>query len=222
MLAPLAVLGSVALLAAAAPAPQPYEVGSLNATITYTPDSSWGTYIAPGGFQTEANTSVAVFSTKQTNLSAVNWTTPYPTVTFQWWGYQRSDGGNATVSIDDSLVQVVDYYNKSSPGTAFPVLLYSVASLSPAVHRIYIRNQFDARGTFGSGYGEINVDHFVVIPVDAATTSSAVSTSTSSSSSSSPSATTSSATPTPAVRSSNNHAGAIAGGVVGGVVGLAS
>jgi hypothetical protein len=76
MLAPLAVLGSVALLAAAEPSPQPYEVGSLNATINYTPSSSWGVYIAPGGFQTEANDSVAMFSTKQTNLSAVNWTTP--------------------------------------------------------------------------------------------------------------------------------------------------
>jgi hypothetical protein len=79
MLATLVVLGSALLVTAApevATAAQPYDTGSLNATIAYTPAIGWSEYIAPGGFEMAGNQSVAVFASKLTNESTVNWTMP--------------------------------------------------------------------------------------------------------------------------------------------------
>jgi len=124
---------------------------------------------------------------------------------------------------------VFDYYNQTSSGADGPVLVYSTANLSPQEHTVTIKNLFDSRGTLNQGYGQLNVDHFVIIPIDPTaltTSSSSSSTSTTPTSSSSPSLTqshsTQSTTPTPKpAGGSDNHAGAIAGGVVGGLAGLA-
>ncbi|KAF9517714.1 hypothetical protein BS47DRAFT_1389682 [Hydnum rufescens UP504] len=227
MLASLHVLAFFAALAQVAHAiPQPVLVGSRDSSIYYYPPGSWGYTNATDGFSKAGGFSVFVFVFQNNNEAEFvdPWRShpPDATQTFEYWAYQRSDGGNASISFDNGPATVFDYYNGTSNGTDGPVLVYSTYSLSPEEHTVSIKNLFDARGTLDLGYGEMNVDHFVITPVSPNPTSTSTSpSSTPVSSSAAQTSSTQSSTPTAKPGHSSNHVSAIAGGVAGGVVGLA-
>ncbi|KAF9512639.1 hypothetical protein BS47DRAFT_1382887 [Hydnum rufescens UP504] len=202
--------------------PQPLAVGSQDSSIDYYPPGAWGYANATDGFSKVDGAGVLMFVFQNASDAEVSWRTPNATETFEFWAFQRSDGGNASISFDNGPETVFDYYNSSGRGTDGPVLVYSTGNLSPAEHTVRIKNLFDVRGTLNRGYGQLNVDHFVIIPLSADVTSSSTS-SAAPSSTSSPARTSStqSSSPTAKPGGSSNHTGAIAGGVAGGVVGLA-
>ncbi|KAF9505119.1 hypothetical protein BS47DRAFT_1386039, partial [Hydnum rufescens UP504] len=135
--------------------------------------------------------------------------------TFEYWAYQRSDGGNASISFDNGPEILLDYYNSSNTGTDGPLLVYSTGTLSPEQHTVRIKNLFDVRGTLNLGYGQLNVDRFVIIPVPGGATSTSTSPSATTILSSTAVLTSSTQSSTAKPGGSNNHAGAIAGGWLG-------
>ncbi|KAF9512641.1 hypothetical protein BS47DRAFT_1363046 [Hydnum rufescens UP504] len=156
-----------------------------------------------------------MFVYQNASEAEVSWRTPNATA------YQRSDGGNASISFDNGPEILLDYYNSSNTGTDGPLLVYSTGTLSPEQHTVRIKNLFDVRGTLNLGYGQLNVDRFVIIPVPGGATSMSTSPSATTIPSSTAVLTSSTQSSTAKPGGSNNHAGAIAGGVVGGMVGLA-
>jgi hypothetical protein len=75
--------------------------------------------------------------------------------TFQFYGYQRSDGGVYSIRFDNGPdFEEINVYNVSSTGNDHPVLLYTKLGLSNAIHTVTITNLYDART---SKYGQMNV-----------------------------------------------------------------
>jgi hypothetical protein len=59
--------------------PQPFPVGSQNATIKYLPRSSWDSFLAPGGwdkFHGNKSQPIAEFCIENCSAAQVNWTFP--------------------------------------------------------------------------------------------------------------------------------------------------
>ncbi|KAF9512635.1 hypothetical protein BS47DRAFT_1345224 [Hydnum rufescens UP504] len=191
---------STVLIQVANAIPQPVTVGSQDPSIGYYPSGSWAYVNATDGFSKVGGFSVFMFVLHNSYEAKVRWTTPGK-------AFQRSDGGNASISFDNGPATVFDYYNGTSNGSDGPVLVYSTDSLSPEQHTVSIKNLVDSRGTLYMGYGQLNVDHFFIIPVSPGATTIESSTS--------------STSPTAKPGGSSNHVGAIAGGVGGGVAGLA-
>lgn len=75
-------------------------------------------------------------------------------VAFEIYAYQRSDGGQFSITVDGSAASTVDFYNKTSTGNDAPVLLYATNGLSSEVHSIKMTNLLDSRV---GKYGQLNV-----------------------------------------------------------------
>ncbi|KAF9512637.1 hypothetical protein BS47DRAFT_1049182 [Hydnum rufescens UP504] len=155
MLACLHVLAfSIVFTQVANAIPQPVAVGSQDFSIDYYPPTAWGYANATDGFSKVDGASVFMFVYQNASEAQVSWRTPNATQTFEYWAYQRSDGGNASISFDNGPEILFDYYNSSNKGTDGPLLVYSTGTLSPEQHTVRIKNLFDVRGTLNLGYGE--------------------------------------------------------------------
>ncbi|EJU04521.1 acid protease [Dacryopinax primogenitus] len=128
-------------------------IQSTDHAVTYSPTSSWDILSTQGSTGCGSQ-----FLLGPRDNGTVNFVFPQPSTTFQWWGYQRSDGGLAQLCIDDSCQQV-SYYNASTDGTESPRLLSSITGLSNTVHTLTITNLQDPAVT---NFGQLTVDHFVV------------------------------------------------------------
>ncbi|KZT51860.1 hypothetical protein CALCODRAFT_111914 [Calocera cornea HHB12733] len=199
-------------------------VPSTDSSISYTPTSVWGIDIGPGAIGGAAyfdNAFAAAF---------INYAASQPITGVEWWGYQRSDHGLASICFDCPATSTggirVDYLNTSTNGTESPRLLYSTYNLTYAIHNLTIANLFDTRTpppTTSGSFGQMSIDRFVLFAPSTPPSSSGPS-------SSSPASTGSdSAAPTAGAGTSNSNngsssshrnAGAIAGGVVGGIAAL--
>lgn len=73
---------------------------------------------------------------------------------FEIFAYQRSDGGQFSVTVDGGASFTVDFYNKTSTGDDPPVLLYAATGLSNQTHTIQMTNLLDSRV---GKYGQLNV-----------------------------------------------------------------
>ncbi|KAH7073425.1 acid protease [Auriculariales sp. MPI-PUGE-AT-0066] len=82
---------------------------------------------------------------------------PVASSTFEFHAWQRSDGGNATVSIDGGKPAVISYHNATSSGDDGPIKLYSKSGLANKIHTVVIKNVLDKRT---NSYGQLNVDSF--------------------------------------------------------------
>jgi len=212
-------------------------VPSTSSGITYLPTDAWVPVAANGS--TNGQSEFLIGDNLDGLADAfITYTFSQPATGFQYWGYQRSNGGLFSICFDCpptyTLGDRIDALNASTDGTEDPRLLYSKYDLSYAIHNLTIANLFDSRATINGngtsgGYGQMSLDRFVLIsPSTPPTTSSALPSSTTASSTSSTSASTSSSPSAAAVvpgggqsSGSSSNAGAIAGGVVGGIAGLA-
>ncbi|KZT51859.1 hypothetical protein CALCODRAFT_521087 [Calocera cornea HHB12733] len=212
-------------------------VPSTTPDIGFAPNGDWFGIAAPGATNGQAKFDRG----DATGLSQafITYTFSQPATGFEYWGYQRSDGGLFSICFDcaptSTLGDRIDALNTSTNGTEPPRLLYSKYDLSYAVHNLTIANLFDQRATIGNAtngaYGQITMDRFVLISPATPPSSSSSTASTSSSPSSSES-TSASTTGSPSssvgagtsgsTSSSHSNAGAIAGGVIGGLAGLAA
>jgi len=156
VLSAFAVFSTAALVRSVIP--QPIATGSQDPSIKYYPADSWGYAYAQYGFSKVAGVGgVLEFVFQNASNAEVLWRTPNATQSFEFWAFQRSDGGNASISFDAGPETVFDYYNQSSGQGEGPVLVYHTDSLSPQEHTVTIKNLFDARGTLNLGYGQLNV-----------------------------------------------------------------
>ncbi|KZO94276.1 hypothetical protein CALVIDRAFT_565923 [Calocera viscosa TUFC12733] len=193
-------------------------VPSADPSITYNPASVWGTNTAPGAIGGAARFDDNFAS------AFILYTFSQPATGLEYWGYQRSDHGLASICFDCPGTFTggdrVDYLNTSTNGTENPRLLYSTYNLTYAIHNLTIANLFDSRitpSTTTGAYGEMNIDRFVLVSPATPPTSSATDSGTPTST---PGAAPTSGVGDTGTSSSSSNAGAIAGGVVGGVAGL--
>ncbi|KZT51856.1 hypothetical protein CALCODRAFT_521085 [Calocera cornea HHB12733] len=208
--------------------------------ITYSPSDAWDPLNSPG-----ATGGSAMFDLTDElhgySDAFITWTFPQPATGFEYWAYQRSDGGLFSICFDCSptstLGDRIDALNASTNGTESPRLLYAKYDLPYAVHNLTIANLFDSRATIlgstSGGYGQITLDRFVLeAPLDPPpTTTTSTTSQTSSTAGTTPSDSTSPSSGSgsgsdgglganPPASSSSNHTGAIVGGVVGGVAAI--
>ncbi|KZO94275.1 hypothetical protein CALVIDRAFT_565922 [Calocera viscosa TUFC12733] len=203
-------------------------VPSTTSGISYLPTDAWGPVQANGATNGQGEFLIGDALNGKAD-AFITYTFTQPATGFQYWGWQRSDGGLFSICFDCpptyTLGDRVDALNTSTNGNEDPRLLYSKYDLSYAIHNLTIANLFDQRATIGNstngGYGQMSLDRFVLItPSTPPTTSTTPPSSTSGTGS--PSASPSSAAAGGGGQSGgSSNVGAIAGGVVGGVGGLA-
>ncbi|KZT51858.1 hypothetical protein CALCODRAFT_558385 [Calocera cornea HHB12733] len=197
--------------------------------ITYNPQDAWT-------INTVAGETATLFVGDETGLrnGYITYTFDEPAFGFEYWGYQRPDGGLFSVCFDcpDEYTDTgdpINFLNASANATDSSVLLYSNYELSYGIHNVTISNLVDARatyeGNYPGGYGQLSVDRFVLISLPNSTTtsdssSSSVPGTTRGVGASSESSLTSAAAPLQTSKPSS-YVGAIAGGVCGGIVALA-
>ncbi|KZT51861.1 hypothetical protein CALCODRAFT_503006 [Calocera cornea HHB12733] len=208
-------------------------VPSTTSGITYSPTDAWIPVAANGSTNGQSEFLIGDALNGGSN-AFITYTFSQPATGFQYWGFQRSDGGLFSICFDCpptyTLGDRIDALNKSTNGNEPPRLLYSKYDLSYAIHNVTIANLFDSRATIDNSttgaYGQMSLDRFVLItPATPPTTSSSQASSTAgptSASSSSPSSSPSAAAAggNGQSGSSGSNTGAIAGGVVGGVAAL--
>ena len=73
---------------------------------------------------------------------------------YEFWAYQRSDGGLYSITVDGGSPNQIDAYNQTSTGNDPPVRLYSATGLSNTPHIVTITNELDTRVNH---YGQMNV-----------------------------------------------------------------
>ncbi|KAF8312133.1 acid protease [Clavulina sp. PMI_390] len=129
-------------------------VGASDSTIGLSPYGSWFEVGAPGEFSGGAR-----FLLSNANLGVITYVFSTPSTTFEFWGYQRSDGALYNISFDGVAAGQIDAYNATSTGSDGPRRLYLKTGLTNAVHSVRIVNVFDSRG---SKYGQMNIDHIVI------------------------------------------------------------
>jgi len=199
--------------------------------ITYTPTDAWFQYPGPEAIDGDAEYLNGDNLNGRAN-SFIAYTFTQPATGLEYWGYQRSDGGNFSICFDCpptyNLGYLIDALNTSTNGTQPPILLYAKYDLSYAVHNITIANLFDSRATINNnpngpgGYGQMNLEHLLLIAPATPPTSSTQGSSSGSRTSAETSSSSSSPTAPAAGGSSSSNTGAIAGAVVGGLAALAS
>ncbi|EJD42585.1 acid protease [Auricularia subglabra TFB-10046 SS5] len=134
-------------------------VPSNDPSVSYQPADGWAGIGAPGAYG-----GTAQFLLSNDDQGVVTFKFPFKSSVFEFWGYERSDGGKYSLTIDGGDSVVVNYDNPSSTGDDPPKKLYSRDDLSDDVHTIAITNLLDDRvGRFG----QMNIDHFVLNGVPA-------------------------------------------------------
>ncbi|EJU04492.1 acid protease [Dacryopinax primogenitus] len=148
----LAVLSATAVLFAHCT--HALTVFSTDPNITYSPSSSWDLLTTPGSTGTGSS-----FLLGPHNNGSITFTFPQPSTTFQWWGYQRSDGGVAQICIDGGACQDYSFSNASTNGSENPRLLANITGLSNSIHTIVMTNVEDPSV---KAFGQMTVDRFVL------------------------------------------------------------
>ncbi|KZO94277.1 hypothetical protein CALVIDRAFT_600189 [Calocera viscosa TUFC12733] len=207
-------------------------IPSTSGSVDFAPNGDWFSISAPGATdgQAEFDRGDSVHGLSQ---AFITYTFSQPATGFQYWAYQRSDGGLFSICFDcpptSTLGDRIDALNTSTNGTEPPRLLYSKYDLSYAVHNVTIANLFDQRATINNAtngaYGQITMDRFVLItpatpPSSSAGAQSSTHSSGSTSASGSPSSSAAAGT-SGSAGSSQSNTGAIAGGVIGGIAVIA-
>ncbi|EJD35114.1 hypothetical protein AURDEDRAFT_117456 [Auricularia subglabra TFB-10046 SS5] len=130
--------------------------GSTNALWRMQPadPSAWAVIKAPGVFNETAH-----FSIKDQDKAVATFMPPQSFVAFEFWGYQRSDGGLYMLSIDGKPTERIDVYNKTAGADDAPVLLYKNVHLERKHHVVEIKNLVDPRVHKA---GQFNIDHVVI------------------------------------------------------------
>ncbi|KZV85227.1 hypothetical protein EXIGLDRAFT_726346 [Exidia glandulosa HHB12029] len=130
--------------------------GPSNALWTLQPadPTAWAVLAAPGVFNQTAH-----FAIKDADKAMATFAPPQPFVGFEFWGYQRSDGGIYMLTIDGKPTARIDVYNKTAGPDDVPVLLYSNVHLERKHHIVQIQNLVDPRVHKA---GQFNIDHVVV------------------------------------------------------------
>lgn len=116
--------------------------------------SAWKVTAAPGVFNVTAH-----FAVKDQDKVVATFKPPQPFVGFEFWGYQRADGGMYALLIDGVQVAPIDVYNKTAGAHDKPVLLYNTTHLERVHHVVQLRNLVDPRTHKA---GEFNIDHVVI------------------------------------------------------------
>ncbi|EJD51709.1 hypothetical protein AURDEDRAFT_111746 [Auricularia subglabra TFB-10046 SS5] len=134
-------------------------IGVTNAAVTLAPatDSSWTIIPSPGAFN-----SSGAFNINNTNVGTITIKAPIP-VGFEYWAYQRSDGGVLQITFDGAQASRIDLYNKTSTGDDFPLKLFTVSGLENTAHTVVVSNLNDSRVAH---FGQANMDHAVLITAD--------------------------------------------------------
>ncbi|EJU02505.1 hypothetical protein DACRYDRAFT_116180 [Dacryopinax primogenitus] len=197
-------------------------ITSSSTGLTFVPAGAWVSLAAPGATNGQAKFDTGNAQDGLAN-SYISYTFSQPATRFQFWAYQRSDGGLFSICFDcpatSTLGDRIDALNTTADGSDPPRLLYSKDDLSYAFHNVTILNLFDSRATIGGqhngGYGQINMDRFLLITPSTPPSSS---TSGDASNVTSPSSVAEGSTSPPSPRSNTR---AIVGGVIGGIIGLA-
>lgn len=140
-------------------------IGVTNAAVTLAPptDSSWTVIPSPGAFN-----SSGAFNINNTNVGTITIKAPIAFVGFEYWAYQRSDGGVLQITFDGAQASRIDLYNKTSTGADFPLKLFTVSNLENTEHTVVITNLNDSRV---GHFGQANMDHAVLITADPPPTS---------------------------------------------------
>ncbi|EJD50522.1 hypothetical protein AURDEDRAFT_112165 [Auricularia subglabra TFB-10046 SS5] len=136
-------------------------VGAGNALIQYTPPpakDSWISFAAPGAFNGSGQ-----FLLGQQDKGVITFSPPQAFVGFQFFGYQRSDGGIYSITFDGANARRIDVYNKTSTGDDAPLNLFHINDLPNTPHTVVIQNLNDARV---GKYGQMNIDHIVITTLD--------------------------------------------------------
>lgn len=116
--------------------------------------TAWAVIDAPGVFNVTAH-----FAIKDQDKVIATFAAPQPYVGFEFWGYQRSDGGMYALLIDGVSVGPIDVYNKTAGQNDPPVLLYKNNHLERKHHLVQLRNLVDSRVHKA---GQFNIDHVVI------------------------------------------------------------
>jgi len=200
--------------------------------ILYLPLDSWVPVAANGATDGQGQFLLGDDANGLAN-SSIRYTFSQPATGFEYWGWQRSDGGLFSICFDcaglDPRGDRFDALNASTNGSEDPRLLYSNYGLTYAIHNVTVVNTDDPWATIQNatdgGYGQMSLDRFVLVDPSSSATSSVASPTSAPKSSGSTSATSSASIgPVPAGGESSNRSnsvGAMAGGIAGGVVGLA-
>lgn len=130
--------------------------GSTNALWRLQPadPAAWAVIEAPGVFNQTAH-----FAIKDQDKAVATFMPPQAFVGFEFWGYQRSDGGLYMLSIDGKPTERIDVYNKTAGPDDAPVLLYRNVHLERKHHVVEIKNLVDPRVHKA---GQFNIDHVVI------------------------------------------------------------
>ncbi|KZO95678.1 acid protease [Calocera viscosa TUFC12733] len=131
-----------------------FTVFSTDSHITYSPASSWNLLGEPGSTGCGSQ-----FLLGPRNNATVTFTFPQSSTSWQWWGYQRSDGGLAQVCVDGANCLDFSYYNASTNGSESPRLLATLSALPNTMHTITITNVEDPAV---NQYGQMTVDRFII------------------------------------------------------------
>ncbi|KZV89990.1 acid protease [Exidia glandulosa HHB12029] len=125
-----------------------------SSSVTLDPPNSWTTVNANQAFSGGAEFLVA-----NQAQGRVTFTFPTPSSTFEYWGYQRSGGGLASLSIDGGAAVQIDFFGPGTTGNEPPLLFFSTSNLTNAIHTVVIQNLVDPRVGHAD---QLNVDKFVL------------------------------------------------------------
>jgi hypothetical protein len=131
---------------------------STDSHFTYAPASSWSILSVTGSSGCGSE-----FLLGPRNPGIVTFVFPQASTLFQWWGYQRSDGGKASICVDGatgSACSTANYFNASTDGSEPPRLLFSMTGLSNFPHTVIITNIADP--TFNNQFGQLTVDRITI------------------------------------------------------------
>ncbi|KAF8310515.1 acid protease [Clavulina sp. PMI_390] len=154
MLSLLVILSILVSRATEASAAVSVSVPASDASIGLSPFGSWAEVSAPGAVSGGAR-----FLLSNADEGVITYVFSTPSTSFEFWGYQRSDGALYNISFDGVHAGQIDAYNATSTGNDPPLRLYRKTGLSEEIHSVRIVNAYDKRG---SKYGQMNIDHLVI------------------------------------------------------------
>jgi hypothetical protein len=146
----------LALLALSSVALANVDYTSTDSHFTYTPASEWDVigYYGSEGCGTE------FFMAD--SAATVTFVFPVASTFFQWYGYQKLNGGKATVCVDNapaSSCQTVSFWNATVGDTDPPRMLFQQTGLSNATHTVTITSIIDP---MINDYGQLTMDHITL------------------------------------------------------------